>query len=138
MVSAVSPEAMGGHTAIVTADTPFLPADDDFHASPDDNPFWAETTWWSFNVPERKLGGWLHAQFNTNRDAVTWRVYVWDPSGARPEDVRYFRMATDVPLTDATPDLRDVAIPGGGFSVRMLRPLRDYHIEFIDAADNFE
>lgn len=121
----------------VTAGTPFGPADDNFHASPDDNPFWAETTWWSFNIPERKLGGWLHATFNTNRRTVTWRVYVWDPSGARPDELRYFRMATDVPLTDPAPDLCDITIPGGGFSLKMLRPLRDYQVEFADPAANF-
>lgn len=121
----------------VTADTPFLPADDNFHASPDDNPFWAETTWWSFSVPERELGGWLHATFNTNRGTVTWRVYVWDPRGARPDELRYFRTATEVPLVDPAPDLRDITIPGGGFSVTMLRPLRDYRIEFADPEADF-
>lgn len=121
----------------VTADTPFLPADDDFHTPPDDNPFWAETTWWSFNVPERKLGGWLHATFNTNRDTVTWRVYVWDPTGARPEELRYFRMATDVPIPVLAADLRDITIPGGGFRLEMLRPLRDYRIGFDDGAASF-
>ena len=137
MVSAVTPDTAAGNAAVVTADTPFLPADDDFHQSPDDNPFWSETTWWSFNVPERKLGCWLHAQFNTNRGTVTWRVYVWDPSGARPDDLRYFRMATDVPMGDPAPDLRDITIAGGGFSVQMLRPLRDYRIELFDPAADF-
>lgn len=136
MVSAVTPGTTGGPTTVLTADTPFLPEDDDFHQSPDNNPFWAETTWWSFNVPEHKLGGWLHAQFNTNRGTVTWRVYVWDPSGAQPDEVRYFRMEADVPMDDPAPDLRDITIPGG-FSVRMLRPLRDYHIDFTDPATDF-
>ncbi len=121
----------------ISADTPFEPADDNFHRSPDDNPYWAETTWWSFNVPERKIGGWLHGQFNTNRDTVTWRVYVWDQAGAAQPDLRYFRMATDVPVTDPTPDLRDITLPGGGFSVKMIRPLRDYEIAYDDDAADF-
>lgn len=133
----VRADAARGHASVVTAETPFVPDDDTFHRSPDDNPFWAETTWWSFNVPERKLGGWLHAQFNTNRGTVTWRVYAWDPRGAHPEHLRYFRMETDVPMQDPIPDLRDVAIPGGGFSVRMLRPLHDYHIEYTNPAADF-
>jgi hypothetical protein len=124
-------------TTEVTVDSPFLPADDGFHAPPDDNPYWAETTWWSFNVPERKLGGWLHATFNTNRGTVTWRVYVWDPTGARPDDLRYFRMASDVPMDDPVADLRDITIPGDGFSVRMLQPMRDYLIEYHDPAADF-
>ncbi len=134
MVRAAPSGATAAATQI-TADTPFGPDDDKFHRSPDDNPYWAETTWWSFNIPERKIGGWLHGQFNTNRGTVTWRVYVWDPSGAEQSDLRYFRMATDIPVTDPAPDLRDITIPGGGFSVKMIRPLRDYEIEFEDSAD---
>ena len=135
MARALSSTTVDGDTQTITADTPFRSADDNFHPPPNDDPFWAETTWWSFNIPERKIGGWLHATFNTNRHTVTWRVYVWDPSAATPADLRYFRMATDVPLADA--DLRDITIPGSGFSVRMLHPMRDYHIEFIDAEADF-
>lgn len=134
MVSATNAATV---TTDVTVDSPFLPADDDFHAPPDDNPYWAETTWWSFNVPERRLGGWLHATFNTNRRTVTWRVYVWDPSAARPDGLRYFRVASDVSMDDPEPDLRDITIPGDGFSVRMLRPMRDYRIEYQDPAADF-
>lgn len=137
MVRVDIPDTVGGQRDVVTADTPFLPADDNFHVSPDDNPFWAETTWWSFNVPERRLGGWLHAQFNTTRGTVTWRVYVWDPSGARSDELRYFRMESEVPMDDPTPDLRRITIPGGGFSVEMLRPLRDYRVEFSDLQADF-
>lgn len=137
MSRALTPRPVDGTVEPVTAVTPFVAADDNFHTPPDDNPFWTETTWWSFNVPERKLGGWLHAEFHTNRGTATWRVYVWDPRGAQPGDLRYFRMATDVPVTDPNPDLRDITVPGGGFSVRMLRPLRDYRIEFCDAEADF-
>ncbi len=136
MVRAATPDAAES-TPPVTADTPFVAADDDFHASPDGNPYWAETTWWSFNVPERKLGGWLHATFYTNQGFVIWRVYVWDPRGPHREQLRYFRMEEKVPVTDPAPDLRDITIPGGGFSVRMLKPLRDYQVEFADPASDF-
>lgn len=136
MVRVVTPETSAG-PGHVTADTPFVSADDNFHVPPDENPFWTETTWWSFNIPERKLGGWLHAAFHTNRGTVTWRVYVWDPRGPTPDELCYFRMAEEVPVTDPAPDLRDITVPGGGFSVRMLHPLRDYQIEFDDAAADF-
>jgi hypothetical protein len=79
----------------------------------------------------------LHATFNTNRGTVTWRVYLWDARGADPENLRYFRMVTDEPVTDPAPDLRDIRIPGGGFSVKMLRPLRAYQIEYRDDTASF-
>lgn len=137
MVRASTPNEAGERTN-VTADTPFVPADDTFHPSPDNDPYWAETTWWSFNVPERKLGCWLHGQFNTVRGTATWRVYVWDPRGARSEELAYFRMETEVPLDGANLDLRDVTLPGGGFSVKMVRPLREYRIEYADPTADFE
>ncbi|MGV0852413.1 hypothetical protein [Mycolicibacterium phlei] len=137
MVNAVPPDTAGDRAPTVTAETPFVPEDDTFHPCPDGNPYWAETSWWSFNVPDRALGGWLHAQFNTVRGTVTWRVYVWDPSGARPQELRYFRIETEVPLDDPAPDLRDITVPGGGFGIRMVRPLMDYHIEYHDAAADF-
>ena len=68
--------------AEVTEDTPFVPEDDTYHHGVDD-PLEFETTWWSFNIPERRIGSWLHAGYHTNRGEVTWRVFVWDPSRRR-------------------------------------------------------
>lgn len=135
MVRSVRPESTD-EAAPITADTPFLPDDDTFHQPPDNDPYWTETTWWSFNVPEQKIGGWLHAAFHTNRGTVTWRVYVWDDSGAHPDELRYFRTEHEVPLTDPAPDLRDITIPGG-FRVRSVTPKRDYRIDFADPAADF-
>ena len=56
-------------------DTPFTPEDDLYHQPTVDDPLWFETTWWSFNVPERRIGGWLHAGRHTNNGTVTWRVF---------------------------------------------------------------
>ena len=61
----------------VSEETPFVYEDDQYHNASDD-PFWFETTWWSFNVPERGIGGWLHAGRNTNKGTVTWRVFAWE------------------------------------------------------------
>ncbi|MCV7380861.1 hypothetical protein BST11_12255 [Mycobacterium alsense] len=124
-------------SAGITADTPFGPDDDSFHTPRDDNPYWAETTWWSFNVPERKIGCWLHATCHTNRAAVTWRVYLWDPTGTRPNNLAYYRISPDTPMDFADADLRDITFPGGGFSVQALRPLTEYRIGYADAAADF-
>lgn len=120
---------------LITPDTPFAEQDDTYH-SPKADSQWVETTWWSFNVPERRIGGWLHAGYHANRDAVTWRVFVWDPSGADPARLAYYRRQPDVPMP-ADADLRDITFPGGGFSVKMLRPLMDYHVAYGDADAGF-
>lgn len=121
---------------IPTAEPAFTPADDSYHEPIDDDPYWVETTWWSFNVPERKIGGWLHAMYQTNRGAVTWRVFVWDPSGADVGRLAYYRIAENTPMPPE-PDLCDITFPSGGFSVKVLRPMMDYRIAYADAAADF-
>src|SRR4051812_17937346 len=82
---------------VITEDTPFSPEDDTYHRASDD-PYWFETNWWSLNVPERRIGAWLHAGYSTNRGTVSWRVFVWDDPGADPRPPAYHRNPPDVPL----------------------------------------
>ena len=119
----------------VTAATAFSPEDDTWHA-PGDDPWQTETTWWSFNVPERRMGGWLPAARRPNAGTVTWRVFVWDPTASDPTRLAYHRIEQDVPMPEGG-DLRDLTFPGGGFSVQMLRPLMDYRVRYDDAARGF-
>jgi hypothetical protein len=129
---AAPPGEAGG---TVTQDTPFVPEDDTYHSAIDDA-FWVETTWWSFNIRERRMGGWLHAGYHANRNTVTWRVFAWDPDGADPARLAYYKNCPDVEMPPS-PDLRDIAFPGGGFSVKMLTPLMDYHVGYRDADADF-
>jgi hypothetical protein len=87
-------------------------------------------------VPERRLGGWLHAGRHTNRGTVTWRVFAWDPTGADPSRMPYYKNVADVPIDDSA-DLRNLTFPGGGFSVKMLNPLMDYHLAYADPEARF-
>lgn len=119
----------------VTADTPFTEEDDTYHAV-SDHPLEFETNWWSINVPERRLGIWVHAGYHSNRDAVTWRVFAWDPSGADPARLAYYKRADDVPMPP-DPDLRDITFPGGGYRVKMLSPLTDYAVSYADPDARF-
>ncbi|HUZ09824.1 MAG TPA: hypothetical protein VMU76_06615 [Acidimicrobiales bacterium] len=122
-------------TETVTQDTPFVPEDDTYHQVSDD-PFEFETNWWSFNIPERKIGSWLHAGYHANRNQVTWRVFVWDPSGADLGRLAYYKNVADVAIP-AGADLRDLTFPGGGYSVKMLTPLMDYYIAYSDEDADF-
>jgi hypothetical protein len=119
----------------IDPNTPFVPDDDTYHQLSDD-PFETETTWWSLNIPQRGLGSWLHAAYLPNRGTVTWRVFVWGPDGADPGRLPYYKKVADVPLTDGA-DLRDITFPSGGFSVRMLKPLMDYHVAYSDPGADF-
>jgi hypothetical protein len=118
-----------------TEDTPFTEADDCYHRPVSDDPYLVETTWWSFNVPERRMGGWLHSQYHVNLGACTWRVFVWDPSSSDPAHLAYYRAVDKAPMPPE-PDLRNITFPGGGFSVRMLDPLMNYAVAYSDPARN--
>jgi hypothetical protein len=125
---------MGG--AVVTEDTPFVPEDDTYHQLSGD-PFETETTWWSLNWPERRMGSWLHAAYLPNRGEVTWRVFVWDPRGADLGRLAYYKSAPNVAMPPDV-DLRDITFPEGGFSVKMLEPLMDYRVAYRDDDAGFE
>lgn len=120
---------------MLTAQTPFTPQDDLFHPLSSD-PYETETNWWSFNIPERKIGGWLHTMCFPNRNAVTWRVFVWDDQGADIAHLAYYKKVEEAPLP-AQADLRDVTFPGGGYHLKMLEPLTKYHLTYADAERNF-
>ena len=120
---------------LISRDTPFTPVDDEYHV-PSDNPLDLETNWWAFNVPERGIGGWLHAAYYPNKGTVTWRVFAWDPSGADPARLAYYRKVADAPMP-AHPDLRDIVFPQGGFGLKMLTPLNEFEVTYRDAERDF-
>lgn len=119
------------------ADDPyaFRPEDDCYHSLSDD-PYETETNWWSFNIPARKIGCWLHTPYYPNRKTVTWRVFVWDDSGIDPVRMAYYRKVEEVPMEDGL-DLRDITFPGGGYRLKMLEPGMKYHLQYDDPQRDF-
>ena len=118
-----------------TVDTPWQPEDDQYHRLSDDL-FETETNWWSLNWPERKMGAWLHAAHHPNRKSVTTRVFLWDDKGHSPGRLAYYFNSGETPMPD-NPDLRDITFPGGGYSLKMLKPAMDYQVSFADPSRNF-
>jgi hypothetical protein len=117
----------------------FTPEDDGYHQLSDD-PYETETNWWSFNIPERKIGCWIHAPYYPNRNAVTWRIFAWDDEGFDPARMAYFRKVEEAAMPDA-PDLRDITFPGDkagpGYSLKMIEPGMKYHLLYEDASRGF-
>ncbi|MBV9995862.1 MAG: hypothetical protein JO127_11695 [Caulobacteraceae bacterium] len=119
----------------MTPDALFRPEDDCYHQLSGD-PYETETNWWCFNVPERKLGCWLHTPYYPNRRTVTWRVFVWDGDGIDPGHMAYYKKVEEAPMPD-DPDLRDITFPAGGYSLKMLRPGMEYHLMYEDSDQDF-
>jgi hypothetical protein len=106
---------------------PVLTADDDnWHEF---SPHWweTETNWWSFNVPERKLGGWLYTQALGVQETVNGGAWVWDDSAA---GAVYEKRHQGLPFPERG-DLRDITFPNG-VSVKMLEPLMKYRTTYSD------
>ena len=51
--------------------------DDEFHPPTSDDPYWTETCWFTFTVPERTLSGQLYPFFRPNQKVTSlpsWRA----------------------------------------------------------------
>lgn len=122
-------------SGLKSEDFPFLPEDDGYHILSDD-PYETETNWWSWNVPERKIGGWIHTPYYPNRKTATWRIFVWDDDGHDPARMAYYKRVEEVAMPD-NPDLRDIIFPGGGYSLKMVEAGRVYHLKYEDKDRDF-
>src|SRR5262249_56231549 len=63
--------------------------DDRFHPPSSDDPYWTETCWFTFAVPERRLSGQLYPFFRPNQRVAAGGAYFWDESGSSVSSCRY-------------------------------------------------
>lgn len=63
---------------------------DRFCPTPGDHPFWNESVWFSFSVPERGIHGMVYYFFRPNMNWFVGGPVVWDASGAHVEDCLYY------------------------------------------------
>jgi hypothetical protein len=101
------------------------PDDDGFHEA-SDHPWETETFWVSWNLPERKMGGWFYNQVLANQGdggICNGGAHVWDDSA---EATVYRGHVQGVPMP-AERDLRDIALPNGN-TVQTREPLMKYHV----------
>lgn len=104
------------------------PDDDGFHPASDH--WWeTETAWFSFNVPERRMGGWFYNQVLATQQVCNGGAWVWDDSDAGALYERNQRGLAIPPVDEL--DLRDVELPNGNH-IQMLEPLTRYRIRYSD------
>ena len=112
--------------SFVHAGPPLGPDDDRLHPHSDD--WWeTETAWFSFNVPERRMGGWFYNQVLAVQGACNGGAWVWDDS---PAGSLYETHHHGLPV-DTGIDLRDAALPNGN-TITVLEPLQRYRLRFRD------
>ena len=104
--------------------------DDRFHPATSDDPYWTETCWFTFSVPERNLSGQVYPFLRPNQRVTTLGVFVWDDTGSHLFDCRYAKNLFHVPLPEGA-DLADLVLDGG-LSIRALEPLSRYAVHYLD------
>jgi hypothetical protein len=110
------------------AQATLTPDDDNFHKPTSDDPFWSETTWFSFTVPERNMQGYVYPWIRPNQGLLGGGVWVWDDSGHQPWDVPFYENQYNIPYPKLG-DLRDIEFPNG-ISIRCTRPLTTYEVRY--------
>jgi hypothetical protein len=100
------------------------PKDDQFHKRTSD-PYWNESSWFGFQLPERDLGGWVYCYHRPNMNYTVGGVAFWDPSGDQPYNCRYYDFGDIYPMAPGT-DMHDFSLPNG------LRVARDEPLKSFD------
>jgi hypothetical protein len=108
--------------------TDFGPADDNLH-TPTDSFYDNETFWFSFFVPERRIGAWLYAGVRQHPGITHGGMWVWDDSGWLPSDCRFYEGFSAL----KAPSMRgpDFSFPTG-MGIEVLEPLMSYRLTYDD------
>ena len=81
----------------------FEAAGGDHRHQPGPNPDWTETTWWSWNVPERGLAGWLYGQVKPNLGICQGGAFVYGPGAFAAWDQPFYNWT----FYDSLPEVWD-------------------------------
>ena len=109
----------------------FTARDDRFHFAEMGNDWWAtETSWFSFNHPERRLGGWFYTMARPNIGTVAGGVWIWDHTAHLPWEVLYSANYSALQLP-RDQDLNDITLPTG-VSIRVIEPCTSYALGYND------
>jgi hypothetical protein len=113
-----------------------LEKDDLFHAPPNDTYTWTETNWFGMMfIPDKKLQFDIYVWFHPNLKVAYAGMYVM--TGVKKDQLaaEYFDFRSWLPMP--TGNLDNYALENG-LSVKILRPLTTYQIDYVDAARSTE
>ena len=115
-----------------TGTIPVLTAEDDLLHPASDHWWETETAWFSFNIPERRIGGWFYNQILATQGVCNGGAWVWDDS---PSEARYSARHQGLTLPDLERlDLRDARLPNGNH-LQVLEPLMSYRVRYEDPGE---
>ena len=105
-----------------------LPAPDRFGEARDDNPYWNESVWFSFSIPERRLHGLIQYYFRPNMGMLNGGPVMWDSSGNFQWNCLYYNWShlQAMPLGAEKFDME----ARNSLRVQVVEPLHRYSIAY--------
>jgi hypothetical protein len=104
--------------------------DDMFHPPATDDPWWTETVWYGWMVPERKILGYFYAVFRANQHIQFGGVLLVDEHAVLPWELPFFEYDWHLPMPEP-PDLRDADdLLRGAMSLHCLQPGRVFEFGY--------
>ena len=95
------------------------------------DPWWNESAWFGFCVPEREINGFFYFWRRPNMGLTSAGIALWDPLCADRHGCLYYHWQPFNPLPDG--DMFDFTL-ANGMSVETLQPLEQYQLRFEDPA----
>ena len=113
---------------------PVTVADDYFHKRNDD-PYWNESGWFGFNVPDRELAGCVYIHQRPNRGYAWAGLILWDPSGKQIYDCLWHDYSPQhLPAANQLPEESKVFefTTPRGLTARNPEPLKRYEFSYAN------
>jgi len=98
-----------------------------------DDPYWSESSWFSWAIPERRINGFFYYHFRPNMRCLLGGPAMWDGSGGHAWDCLYYDWQLMRPLPAGTygVDYNKYAFETPwGMSVTTLEPMRRYRLGY--------
>jgi hypothetical protein len=108
----------------------FTAGDDGLH-EPTDSFYDNETFWFSFFIPERRMGAWLYAGVRQHPGITHGGMWLWNDNGSMAAcDAPFFDQFSHLKApTTRGPELMEFPT---GFSIRVREPLMSYDLTYDD------
>jgi hypothetical protein len=87
------------------------PVDDRFHKRTAD-PYWNESSFVTFYVPERRMMGVIYFHFRPNMGLASWGPMLWDASGDENYNCLHYGMDEYMPMPEGC-EMFDFTLPNG-------------------------
>jgi hypothetical protein len=105
--------------------------DDQCHVDETADPYWTETLWLSFGVPERFLSGVIYNVVRPYQKISSLGVWLWDDKAHSETDILYFQ---NFPHQPSAKDFTDFELPCG-MQHRVLEPAKRYLTTYDDGGE---